>query len=295
MPWPQLAVYLGQAAVRDGLHFRPARVSDYMREDLPFATGKPRSTGSPNGEGRLHTPQKARPRGLGAGGASKRAQKGLVRVVGVRPVCTDNAVNDPLFRALFRAVAPTFFLQTASRLHLRNRGPTHEDRLKRQSRSVIPPAIRRIRNYDFVDCLLEICRPRDFAWVESESNKETHRRNDVTVRRYGVSTCVIALQRGLTTLQWRYRPEAVTRNTFHSSSASRASTSGSESRSGSVRRPANLWSKRTSEHLIFVVIDLSYSWPRPTASVRSREGADPDLKDLLIEPTSAPKVRHALG
>jgi hypothetical protein len=29
--------------------------------------------------------------------------------------------------------------------------------------------------------------------------------------------------------------------------------------------------------------------------VRSREGVDPDFKDLLIGPTSALKVRHALA
>ena len=51
----------------------------------------------------------------------------------------------------------------------------------------------------------------------------------------------------------------------------------------------------TRDALESVVVDLSHSRPRPMASVRSREGADPDFKDLLIEPTSAPKVRHALA
>jgi len=51
----------------------------------------------------------------------------------------------------------------------------------------------------------------------------------------------------------------------------------------------------TRDALEGVVVDLSRSRPRPTVSVRSREGVDPDFKDLLIEPTSAPKVRHALA
>jgi hypothetical protein len=40
---------------------------------------------------------------------------------------------------------------------------------------------------------------------------------------------------------------------------------------------------------------LVYLTPGRAASVRSREGADPDFKDLLIEPTLALKVRRALA